>query len=137
HVFAGLGSLDRPLRVAGMRCGDIDRIDVRIIQQRLVATEDAGLREIGLEAWLVRIARGDGFEFAVLGIEDAAAEILGDGARPDDAPAQGGSVRRHVDAPPKLVLSRIGTGKTGLSRSTLRLAARLCRSGGRMQLDRL
>ena len=88
HVLAGLRRLDRPFGVARMRRRDVDRVDLRVVEQRLVAVEDAGARE--------SLRRGPPCpdcacrsRRAVPVRESATppAKVLGDGARPDDAPA--------------------------------------------------
>ena len=45
HMLAGLRRLDRPFGVARMRRRNVDRVDVRIGEQRLIAVEDAGAGE--------------------------------------------------------------------------------------------
>ena len=46
HVLAGLGGLDRPLGVARVRRRDVDRLDLGVGEQRLVAREHAGAGEL-------------------------------------------------------------------------------------------
>ncbi len=87
HVFAGADCLDRPFGMAGVRRGDIDRVDLAVRQQRLIAIDDAGAREVLGKARLVGIAGGDGHELAGARMGDAVREGAGDGARADDAPA--------------------------------------------------
>ena len=57
HVLAGLRRLDRPFGMARMRRRDIDRIDLRVLQQRLIPVEDARARKILRQPRLARIAR--------------------------------------------------------------------------------
>src|SRR6185437_16008183 len=94
RVLAGFGGLDRPLAVEGVRGGDIDRIDFRVGEERVITLEDARAAEIGGKAGTVGIAAGDGDELAGLRVRDAAVKRLGDAARPDDAPTQFAG-RRH------------------------------------------
>ena len=56
-MLAGLRRLDRPFGVARMRRRDVDRLDLRIVEQRLVAVEDARAGERLGEARLLRVAR--------------------------------------------------------------------------------
>ena len=58
HVLAGLGGSDRPLRVQAIRQRVVDRVDVRIGQQRLVRAVralDAALSGIRLRRLAVRL----------------------------------------------------------------------------------
>ena len=59
HMLAGLRRLDRPFGVAGMRRRDVDRLDLGIVEQRLVAIEDSRAGELLGEALLLRVAGSD------------------------------------------------------------------------------
>ena len=87
HVLAGFGRLDRPFGVARVRRRDIDRIDLRVGEQRLVAVDDARAGKRLGEPGLAGIARADRHELAGARMRDAAGKGLGDAARPDNAPA--------------------------------------------------
>src|SRR5690606_16855267 len=86
-MLARTGGLDGPFGVAGMRYGDIDRVDLGIGQQGIIAVHDARAWEIRGEIGLVGIARGNGGEHAMPGAGDATLECLGNAAWPDNAPA--------------------------------------------------
>ena len=85
HMLAGLGRLDRPFGVAGMRRRDIDRVDLGVGQQGL--GRSAGTPGKSSASRLARIARADRDEPSGPRVRDAGGEGLGDAARPDDAPA--------------------------------------------------
>ena len=99
-MLAGLRRLDRPFGVARMRRRDVDRLDLRIVEQRLVSVEDARAGERLGEARLLRVARADRDELPGPRALQPAVEILGDGARPDDAPANAGLGSRIHDTCP-------------------------------------
>ncbi|MNE02817.1 hypothetical protein D3C80_953000 [compost metagenome] len=60
HVLAGPDRLDRPFGMAGMGCGDINRIDIGIGKQRVVPMDNARAGKSFCKAGLVRIAGRDG-----------------------------------------------------------------------------
>ena len=60
HVLPSFRRLDRPFGMAWMRRRNVDRVHVRIAQQRVIAVEDAGARKAVGEAGLARIARANG-----------------------------------------------------------------------------
>jgi hypothetical protein len=64
-MLACADRLDRPFGVACVRHGDVDGVDLAILQQRLVAFDDAGAGEILGKAGLVGIAGGDGASLPV------------------------------------------------------------------------
>ena len=87
NVLAGFRCLDRPFGMARMRRGDVDRIDLRISNQRLVAANHARARKIRRVGSLRRIARAYGDKLAGSRMGDAAGECLGNSTGPDNAPA--------------------------------------------------
>src|SRR5699024_1081390 len=98
HVLAGLGGLDGPFGMAGMRGRDVDGVDLRIVEQGLVAVDDAGAREGVAEPGLIGIARRDRDQLAGPRMLHAIAECLGDAAGANDAPTEF-AIGRHVVAP--------------------------------------
>ncbi len=88
-MFARLRGLDRPLGVHRMRRGDIDRLDVFVRQQGLVAAVPAGQVEFVAElvsCFLVPAA--DGNNPARFGVGNAACKGPGNPSRADNSPCQ-------------------------------------------------
>ena len=89
-MLAGLRRLDRPFGVAGMRRRDVDRLHLGIVEQRLVAIEDARAGEFLGKALSLRVAGSDRDQRAAARRLEPAVEILGDAAWSKNAPAHGG-----------------------------------------------
>ena len=96
HVLAALGRLDRPFGVMRMRRGDVDRLDFRIVDQRLIAVDDPRPGKILRKPRPARIARADRNQLAGPGARDACRERPGDAPRADNAPADGGRILAHA-----------------------------------------
>ena len=86
-MLAGAERLDRPFGVAGMRCRNVDGIHFRIVQQSLIAIDDACAWKMIGKAGPVRIAGSNGNQLAGPGMGNAIGKSPGDGAGADDAPA--------------------------------------------------
>jgi hypothetical protein len=66
-MFTGLGGLDGPFGVLGMRRGDVDRLDARIGQKRLIRAVAAGNAELVAEGVGLGLGpRPDGYKFTSL-----------------------------------------------------------------------
>ena len=88
-MLAGLGGLDRPLRVLGMGGGDVDGLDIRVGQQRIVAAVATWDVEGVAESIGGRpLPAAHGGEHAAVRSRDAAGERLSDVARAQDAPRE-------------------------------------------------
>lgn len=86
HMLARADRLDRPFGMADMRGGDVDRLDIRVVDQRLIAGDDAGARELFGQARPVGVARADGNEPPGSRMGDTAGESAGDGSGADNSP---------------------------------------------------
>ncbi len=88
-VLAGFGGLDRPFRVHRMRRRDVDRLDLRVGEQFLVAAvaaRDAELRAERLGGFLRAAADGD--QPPRFGLRHRLGEGARDGAGSQNAPSQ-------------------------------------------------
>ena len=88
-VLAGLGRLDGPLGVHRVGGGDVDGLHLRVRQQGLVSGVAAGDGElVGERVGRLLPAAAHGVQHAAFRVEHSLCEVVGDGARSDDAPAQ-------------------------------------------------